>query len=207
METFAERLHKLMSDVGLTQSNMAKLLDVSEQRVENLLIGYGEADDNILSRLAQIFSVSKAYISMQTDIPTICEPDYAKEVFVAESLRIGDGVITQSSIVDTVFVNRDQMHGKEYYGLVAKDDSLAKARIYKGDIMIIRKQNSASNGDIVVAMVGDEPEVVRRYHRLGNKVTLSPECDNERYKTLEVDTENEKFLILGKVCEVRIKDF
>lgn len=207
METFEERLQKLMRSVGLTENNMAKLLDISEQRFENLITGYNQADADILSRLAQIFGVSKAYIAMTTDVPTIMEPEYAKEVFVAERLRKGDGMIMQKDVRETVFLNRDEMHGKEYYGLVAKDDSLVKARIFKDDILIVRRQNTAANGDIIVAMVGDEAEIVRRYHRVGNKVTLSPESDSIKYKTIEVDTEKERFLILGKVCEVRIKDF
>lgn len=203
MESFGERLGRLMRGAGLTEKNMASLLDVSLQRMENLLTDYSDADMDTLARVAEIFNVSFAYVASITDNPKVEEPG-AKEVYVAEKLRAGDGVVTQKNVVATIYMEHGEMHGKDYFGLIVKDDAMVKARIFKGDTVVVRRQNFADNGDIVVAMVDDGEEIVRRYKRTGNVVVLTAEGDGMKYETIKVNTEATKLLILGKVCEVRI---
>jgi repressor LexA len=57
-----------------------------------------------------------------------------------------------------------------------KGDSMKDAGILEGDYVIVRRQESATNGEIVVAMVGDEPEAtVKRFFREEDHVRLQPE--------------------------------
>lgn len=204
MESFGERLKRLMRETGLTEANMAMLLNVSMQRVENLVTGYCDADIDTLSRVAQIFNVSCAYAAARSDDPEVKEPNFAKEIYVTDKLRAGDGMVTQKNVIGTVYMERSEMHGKDYFGLIMQDDSMVKARMFKNDTLIVRRQNTANNGDIVVAMVDDGEAIVRRYNRTGNTVVLTAEGDTMKYKTLKINTEYTKLLVLGKVCEVRI---
>ena len=206
MKTFSERLQELMKQTGLTNANLAKLLDVSEQRAENILTGYSNPDIGILKRVARIFNVSEKYVAGMSEDSRVIEPEFAREVYVATNVRDMDGIVTLKDTIGTAYMNIDEMHGKEYFALVAKDDSMVKSRIMPGDILMVRKQNYADNGDAVIVKVNDEDWIVRRYNRIGNIVTLTPDGDVMKHKVIKIDTTETKLIILGKVCQVRFNE-
>lgn len=203
-ESFGERVKRHMDETGLTAANMMKLLNISEMKLENLLTEYTQPDIDILSRLAQIFNVGIGYMAMHTEDPAVKEDPNVKEVYVINGFS-DNGSILRKDTVDTVYINRADTHGKEFYALVAKDDSMVKCRIYKGDMLIVRRQNTAENGDVIVSVL-DGDYVVRRYNRRGNIVTLTAEGDTVKYKTVKIDVTEENFVVLGKVCEVRMRN-
>ena len=60
-------------------------------------------------------------------------------------------------------------------------DSMIDAGIFDGDTVLIHKQNTASNGEIVVALVDDEEATLKRLRRKGNSIAL--EAANPAYET------------------------
>jgi repressor LexA len=64
---------------------------------------------------------------------------------------------------------------------VAVPDSMIEAGINDGDIVVIREQGSAENGDIVVALVEDHEATLKRFRRKGNMIAL--EAANPAYET------------------------
>ncbi len=68
-------------------------------------------------------------------------------------------------------------HG-EHYALEVDGDSMIKAGINDGDTVIIKKADSANNGDIVVALVDGEEVTLKRLKRDGGKIILIPENDD-----------------------------
>lgn len=206
MESFGQRIRHLRENTGLSRESMAALLGLSESAVYSYETNYSQPSVKTLSRIAQIFGVSEAYVALLTEDPSVAEDPSVKEIYVADCVRAGSGMIMKNDIVGTVFMSREDTHGKEHYALVMPDNSLIKARVEKGDILIVRRQNHASDGDMVVALVGDNPAIVRRYSRKGNIVTLTPETSSPEYKAIKVDTTETPFLISGKVVEVRMKN-
>lgn len=72
-------------------------------------------------------------------------------------------------------------HG-EHFALEVRGDSMIEAGIHDGDIVVIRKQDTASNGDIVVALIEDQEATLKRLRRgEGNVVAL--EAANRDYET------------------------
>ena len=69
----------------------------------------------------------------------------------------------------------------EHYALEVKGDSMINAGINDGDIVVIRSQSTADNGDIVVALVDDHEATLKRYHRRGGMIAL--EAANPAYET------------------------
>lgn len=206
METFGERLSMLRRGAGMSRESLAGLLGISETALCGYETNYSQPTERVLARAAQIFNVSEAYIALLTDDPSVSEDMSVREIYVAKCVRGGSGMVMREDIVDTAFIPRDDSRGREYYGLIMKDDSLLRARIGKGDLLIVRRQNHASNGDIVVALRGEEEAVVRRYCRKWNIVTLSPESASPQYEPIFIDVNEEHFMISGKVVEVRIRD-
>ena len=86
----------------------------------------------------------------------------------------------------------------ETFLLRVQGDSMMKTGILDGDLVIVRKQDTARNGEIVAARVGEEA-TVKRFQRTGGRVTLLPE--NDAYEPIEVDP-REGFEVLGKVVGV-----
>lgn len=203
MEAFGDRLKRLMKTAGLTGGNMAYLLSVSAQRMENLLTGYSEADIGIITRVAEIFNVSCAYASGLDDEPQVAE-DGAKEIFVAERLDPVSGLMMLKDVIKTVYIDRSRLHGREYMGLVVKDDAMVKARINKGDLVIVRRQGFANNNDVVVVLADNGEYIIRRYNRTGNIVVLTSEGDGIKFPPIKIDTSEVKLNLIGRVDENRI---
>jgi repressor LexA len=85
--------------------------------------------------------------------------------------------------------------GEETFVLRVKGQSMVDAGILDGDFVVVRQQRSATNGDIVVAMI-DEEATVKRFFREGDRVRLQPE--NSSMEPIYAD-EHVDFAILGKV--------
>jgi len=90
----------------------------------------------------------------------------------------------------------DQLAGDADFMLTVRGDSMVNAGILSGDYVVVRRQQEARNGEIVVALVGDEEATVKRFFREGGRVRLQPEND-----TME-PTFPEQVAILGTVRAV-----
>ncbi|MBR2614101.1 MAG: transcriptional repressor LexA [Clostridia bacterium] len=64
----------------------------------------------------------------------------------------------------------------DFFALTVKGTSMINAGIYDGDKVIVKKQNTAENGDIVVALI-DDSATVKRFYKKENKIILHPEND------------------------------
>ncbi len=70
-----------------------------------------------------------------------------------------------------------------YFLLTAKGDSMDKKGIHEGDLLLIRQQTTAQNGDIVVALIDDEA-AVKEFHAAGETVVLKPRSKNKQHQPI-----------------------
>ena len=103
----------------------------------------------------------------------------------------------QENLEGYVYVNYRPK--EEYFAVRVHGDSMINAGILDKSIIICHKQETAENGDIIVAMLNGE-QTVKRFKMNGNTCFLKPE--NPNYDPIFV-TENDEFIILGKVVEMR----
>jgi repressor LexA len=75
----------------------------------------------------------------------------------------------------------DMLGSGEHYALEVQGDSMVDAGILDGDTVVIRKQDQASTGDIVVALIDDEEATLKRLRRKGALIGLEPA--NQAYET------------------------
>jgi repressor LexA len=75
----------------------------------------------------------------------------------------------------------DMLGSGEHYALEVKGDSMIAAGIFDGDTVLIRKGDSAVNGEIVVALVDDEEATLKRLRKKGESIAL--EAANPSYET------------------------
>ena len=111
------------------------------------------------------------------------------------------GIPVESSEFLESYVTVDYPHPENYFALRVNGDSMINARIFPNDVLIVKKQNYAENGDIVVASINNE-STVKRYRVIGESIFLFPE--NSKYEPIPI-TQKSNLFIFGKVVEVRAK--
>lgn len=105
-----------------------------------------------------------------------------------EAFEVPDGTVT---------VDGDMLRGGRAYALRVHGDSMVEAGILEGDLVIVRDQALAENGDVVVAVMENEA-TLKRFYREGRRVRLQPA--NARMKPIRVESGD--FKIQGKVVGV-----
>jgi len=85
--------------------------------------------------------------------------------------------------------------GHKYFLLRAKGDSMNEEGINEGDLVLIRRQQHAENGDNIVALIDDEA-TIKEYHHKGSLVVLKPKSTNKKYQPIILTNE---FRIQGVV--------
>ncbi|WP_100404394.1 transcriptional repressor LexA [Bacillus solitudinis] len=67
------------------------------------------------------------------------------------------------------------MSNEQVYVLVIQGESMIEAGIFDGDMVIVRQQSTANNGDIIVAMTEDDEATVKRFFKEKDYIRLQPE--------------------------------
>lgn len=96
------------------------------------------------------------------------------EVPVVGRVAAGSPILAEENVEDVFPLPEDWVRGGEVFMLEVRGDSMIDAGILDGDRVIVRKQDTAENGDIVVALIGDEA-TVKRYYREADHIRLQPE--------------------------------
>jgi len=111
------------------------------------------------------------------------DADNARPVSVPVMGRIAAGVPIEAiqNHSHTIMVPPEMLGAGEHFALEVRGDSMVEAGIFDGDTVLIKKQDSAATGEIVVALVDDEEATLKRLRRKGNSVAL--EAANPAYET------------------------
>jgi repressor LexA len=81
----------------------------------------------------------------------------------------------------TISLPIDMLPPGEHYALEVRGDSMIEAGIFDADTVVIRKQESAETGDIIVALIDDEEATLKRLRKRGASIAL--EAANPAYET------------------------
>lgn len=114
---------------------------------------------------------------------------------VVGAVAAGLPILAAENIEEYVPLPQTMLGEGEHYVLKVRGESMIDAGILSGDCIVVKKQPTANNGDIVVAMVEDEA-TVKRYYRENGKFRLQPE--NRTMDSIVVD----EVVILGKVISL-----
>jgi len=121
----------------------------------------------------------------------------SKEIPIVGRVRAGAPILAEENIEGFLAVANEIARGKEAFALKVKGDSMIEDGIFDGDYVIIRRQETADNGDIVCALIENEA-TLKRFHRQGSTVVLKPA--NKNYDPITVS--KGEFHILGKATGV-----
>jgi len=127
----------------------------------------------------------------------------ALRVPVLGRIRAGEPILAQEHVEDHLVIDGSLLKPAgspsttEHFALKVQGDSMINAGILEGDFVIVRQQPAVQDGEIVVALLGDEA-TVKRFFKDGDHVRLQPE-----HPTMEpIVVTKQPFTVLGKVVAV-----
>lgn len=96
------------------------------------------------------------------------------DVPVIGKITAGEPILAVENVTDTFPIPLDFVGTGESFMLTVRGESMIEAGILDGDYILVRKQNTANNGEIVVALIGDEA-TVKTFYKEKNHIRLQPE--------------------------------
>lgn len=117
---------------------------------------------------------------------------------VVGDVAAGTGVLAEESVEEVLPLPEDFTGTGELFMLRVRGDSMIEAGILEGDYVVVRRQQQAEPGDIVVAGIPGEEATVKTFKRRRNKVVLVP--SNPRLS--EMEFRPDEVAIYGKVVTV-----
>ena len=112
----------------------------------------------------------------------LTEPEVPEDrVPIVGNVAAGSPILAEECIEDYLTFDTGGRSG-EYFALRVRGESMLNAGILPGDLVVVRRQQTCNNGEIVVAMIDDEA-TVKRFSRQNGRVWLLPE--NEAYAPID----------------------
>lgn len=127
-------------------------------------------------------------------ITLMAQPVPEDKVPIVGNVAAGSPILAEECIEDYLTFDTGGRAG-EYFALRVRGESMLNAGILPGDLVVVRRQETANNGEIVVAMIEDEA-TVKRLSRKNGHTWLLPE--NDAYSPIDGTYAQ----ILGKVAAV-----
>ena len=96
------------------------------------------------------------------------------DVPVIGKITAGEPILAVENVTDTFPIPLDFVGTGESFMLTVRGESMIEAGILSGDYILVKKQNTANNGEIVVALIGDEA-TVKTFYKEKDHIRLQPE--------------------------------
>ena len=128
-----------------------------------------------IQRLAE-----KGYISkkdLKTRAIRVVGTESTISVPIVGKVAAGAPILAQENIEDYFPLPVDYAHNSDVFMLHVQGESMINAGILNGDLILVRQQNTANNGDIVVALLGDSV-TVKTFYREPDFIRLQPQNDH-----------------------------
>lgn len=198
-----EQLKQLRATKGLTQSEMADLLGITQPAYNRYESGKRKLDPDTLSKLADYFEVSiDQLLGKQLMAFSTLGSLVANEVETFKPVRIQRlPLLGNIAAGKPIFANEEhemmvETEIRADFCLKVVGDSMIGAGIMDGDVVMIRKQPMVQNGEIAAVLIDDEA-TLKRFYKTDSLITLISE--NPAYPPIVYKPEDGRdILILGK---------
>ena len=131
--------------------------------------------------------------------PEVWAQHTSSGVPILGQVQAGSLTLAMQEVEGYIPTSRER-EGEQLFALRVKGESMKDAGILPGDLVIVRRQETARTGDVVIAIVDDEA-TVKRFCKKGPVVILEPA--NEEVEPIIFDEPDKYLKLLGKVIEVR----
>ena len=207
---FADRLRDARKAKRYSQTEVSRMLGVTQQAVGKWETGRSTPDPQTVARLAEILDTTADALLGLHQAPTAA-PAVGRNAFsryteslvpVVGTVRAGYGALAFEEDYGKEYASvKDPQN---YFYLVVKGDSM-EPRISDGDLALVHRQSTLENGDLGVLVYGSDGEgTLKKDIQRGNSVILHP--FNPAYEELVIKGEElDHLYIAGKVVETKAK--
>ena len=126
-------------------------------------------------------------------------PGLSRDLPILGRVAAGAPLLAEQNVEGTLSISTEWVNGDEAFLLKVQGESMVGAHILPGDLALVRRQPTAENGEIVVAMLNDEATVKRVFFKK-DVVILQPE--NPAMTPIQVRRGEKNFQIIGKVIGI-----
>lgn len=124
---------------------------------------------------------------------------------VVGDIACGLPILAEENIEEYVDLPQSWVGSGQFFALHASGESMKNIGINSGDIVIIRQQNTAEAGQVVVALVDDNTATLKRYYPRPEEQIVELRPENDDYDTQVIDLKERSFAIQGIAVKV-LKD-
>lgn len=202
---FSKNINFYITQSGKQQKEVAKDLGVNPTTFNTWCVGKIVPGAGKVQKIADYFNIGKS--DLLDDKSTIIGKPRKKGVTINVLGHVAAGIPIEAieDIIDTEEIPEELATTGEFFGLKIKGDSMTPD-IRNGDTVIVRQQDDAESGDIVIALVNGEDATCKRLRKYRDGIGLI--ANNPSYEPL--DFTNEEIIekpvrIIGKVIELRRK--
>lgn len=202
-EIMAKNIKRLMNSCGKDRNEICKDLGFKYTTFADWINANTYPRIDKIELMANYFGVPKSEL-VEDFIPT---PPSKKGVVINVLGRVAAGIPINAveEIIDTEEITEEMARTGEFFGLQIKGDSMTPG-ICNGDIVIVRQQDDAENGDIVIVTINGTDAVCKRLRKYKEGIELisnNPSYDPMEFSNKEITEQPVK--IIGKVVELRRK--
>ena len=211
MENISSRIQQAMDIRGLKQTDLVERTKISKGSLSSYVSGRYAPKQNNIYLLAKALNVNVEWL-MGADIPMTyfkeagsSEHNSAVRIPVLGRVAAGIPINAIEETIDWEEIPAEMAGSDEYFGLRIKGDSMSP-RIMDGDTVIVRRQDDADTGDIVIAIVNGDDGVCKKLRKTDSGImliSLNPAYDPMVFDHSDIDTIPVN--IIGRVVELRGK--
>ena len=167
--TFGKRLRQVMEARGLTYATLGEQLKMNPQTLNRYVLDQREPKGSVTAAIALMLGVDPLWLQGYDPGPA---PQEAM-VPILGTIRAGRPTLAVEEVAG--YAPAEVARPEEYFYLRVAGDSMVNAGIRPGDLVLIRRQDTAENGQIVACILNGEDATLKRFRCQGDVVILQPE--------------------------------
>lgn len=202
---FSKNLNKYLTEYGKSQKEVAEAIGVIPSTFNTWCQGIALPRMGKVQALSDYFGINKSDLIDDKSALVGKTPSKGFTVNVLGRVAAGIPLEAITDVIDTEEISQELARTGEFFGLKIHGDSM-EPRMYEGDVVIVRQQDDAESGDIVIAMVNGNDATCKRLMKYAsgiNLISLNPKYAPMMYTNQEI--EEKPVRIIGKVVELRGK--
>lgn len=202
-QIFAKNLSRYVAESGKQQKDVAKALGFNNKTFSGWCNALSMPTMGKVQALADYFGIKKSDLLDEH----VFSSEQTRSVKIPVLGRVAAGIPLEAAeeIIDWEEISVEMAKNGEYFGLKIYGDSM-EPRMKKGDVVIVKKQNDADDGDTVIALVNGHDATCKRLKKYIDGIALismNPAYDPMFFSAEEIASIPVQ--IIGRVVELRGK--
>ncbi|TWL93697.1 LexA repressor [Bacillus licheniformis] len=187
-EIMASNLKKQLKRKGISQTMMARDLNIPEMTVSNWVKGKTYPRPDKIQLMADYFGITRTQLTEESPSNLTPLAPQTVPIPVLGTIACGEPILAEENVTEYMYESPDQLPSGNLFYLKAKGTSM-EPTIPDGSYVLVREQPEVENGAIAAVLVnGDTEATLKRIKRQGDMVILMP--DNPNYSPFIITPDN-----------------